>query len=248
MNIIAYIRVSSEAQSKDGYGLNVQNDSIKKFAYEKGYNLISTFSEEGVSGALEKRPALTKVFDFIKQNKNINGIVFLRLDRLARDLIIQEQLLSEFQKLGVKPISIDEPDLCSKDPSRILFRQMKGAISEYEKSMITLRLSSGRRKKAETTKNYSGGNIPFGFTTKNYQYIQIPEQIEIIKKVFKLRRKPKYGKRMSFNKISQYLNEKYSNIKKFNPMTVHYIANNDFYKGWYSYGDVKVFNSDIKVL
>ena len=113
--------------------------------------MVKGFSENGVSGSLENRPALSEMFEYIKNNR-VDGVVFLRLDRLARDLLIQENLLAEFQNLGVKPISVDEPDLLSSDPSRVMFRQMKGCISQYEKAMITLRLSSGRRKKVEMGK------------------------------------------------------------------------------------------------
>lgn len=76
-----------------------------------------------------------------------------RLDRLARDLVLQEQLLAEVRRLGGVVLSAseaesaflaDDPD----DPSRKLIRQVLGAVSEYERSMISLRLRSGRAHKA----------------------------------------------------------------------------------------------------
>ncbi len=77
-----------------------------------------------------------------------------RLDRLARDLILQETLLAEITAAGGQVFSTmpgeqavieDDPE----DPSRRLIRQVLGAVAEYERSLIRLRLRNGRRRKAE---------------------------------------------------------------------------------------------------
>jgi DNA invertase Pin-like site-specific DNA recombinase len=93
-------------------------------------------------------------------------LVIYRLDRLARDLVLQEQLLAEVRRLGGVVLSaseaesaflVDDPD----DPSRKLIRQVLGAVSEYERSMIALRLRSGRARKAANG-GFAYGAPPFG--------------------------------------------------------------------------------------
>lgn len=247
LRLIGYVRVSSEAQV-DGHGLAVQEEAIKEYAHDHEHTLLRIFREEGISGSLGKRPALGEAFEYIKNQGGVEGVVFLRLDRLARDLIIQEQLLLEFQKLDVQPLSIDEPDLCSKDPSRILFRQMKGAISEYEKAMITLRLSSGRRRKFESGQGYCGGNVAFGFRVDGDTFIPVPEEIAVVERIHRLRRKPKRGKQLSYRAIAILLNAEYAHLRTFNAMTVHYIAHNPLYKGWQRYGGEKLFHESLKIL
>jgi hypothetical protein len=56
------------------------------------------------------------------------AILIERLDRLARELFIQEYILRDLKQRGVPLISAAEPDLDS-DPGRVLFRQMMGAIA-----------------------------------------------------------------------------------------------------------------------
>ncbi len=228
MKVIGYIRTSTEWQS-DWFWLQVQNDAIVNYSKSECIELVKIYKEEWVSGSLEYRPALNEMFQYIKSNK-IDFVVFLRLDRLARDLLVQENLLAEFQRLSVKPISIDEPDLLSSDPSRVMFRQMKGAIAQYEKSMIALRLSSWRKKKVELGKGYAWGNLPFGFRFENEKYIPIEEEMRVLKEIFRLRRKPRNGKRMSFRKISEYLNKKFGHLRSFSEGGVFYMANNPFYR------------------
>jgi len=246
MKIIGYIRVSTEGQT-EGYGLEVQEDRIKTYIKENGYTLICMFREAGVSGSLAKRPALGELFEYIKTHK-VDAVVFLRLDRLSRNLLLSEQLLLDFQKLNVQPISIDEPDLDSQDPSRILFRQMKGAIAEYEKAMISLRLSAGRKKKAESGRGYSGGNVAFGYKAVGSGYVPVENELAIVRKIYKLRRKPRHGKRMSYQRIADHLNKNYSDIRRFSAMSVRYIANSPFYKGIQSYGGVEFYHPSLKVL
>jgi DNA invertase Pin-like site-specific DNA recombinase len=84
-----------------------------------------------------------------------------KLDRLARDLMIQETLLGEFRKHGIELISVAEPDLCSDDPSRKLVRQVFGAIAEYERSMIVLKLRGARQRMRAKTGRCEGRK-PYG--------------------------------------------------------------------------------------
>lgn len=250
-NLCGYQRISTENQ-REGYGLKIQESAIKKFAKENNYNLIKIFSDEAISGSLKDRPALIELMDFAEKNKSMKlTLVFLRLDRLARDLLLQENLISDFQNKGLDVVSIDEPNLCEDDPTRKLFRQMKGMLSEYEKSMITLRMSAGRLKKVESGKGYAGGNIPFGFTVRGSKYEPVAAQIDLIREIHRMRRKPKLGRRLSYQKIADLLNEKRISAPRGNKwyaMTVRYLITNEFYRGIQSYSSVKTFNSLLKIL
>ena len=58
------------------------------------------------------------------------------LSRFARDLMVQEWILHDLTRKGWQLVSVDQPDLCSNEPSRVLMRQMMGAFFQYEKAMI----------------------------------------------------------------------------------------------------------------
>lgn len=252
MKLIGYIRVSTENQKNDGYGLAVQESAIRKYAENQGMELVKIFRDEGVSGTLQNRPALIELMDYARKNKReYITLTFLRLDRLARSLLVQENLIADFQKAGLSVVSIDEPDLCSDDPTRKLFRQMKGMLAEYEKSMITLRLSAGRLKKVEMGKGYAGGNVAYGFRAKAGKYEKVPNELNVVKNIFKMRRKPKAGKRLSYERIARHLNSEAIKPPRGNEwyaMTVRLIFLNRFYKGYQEYGAISNFHSKIKVV
>lgn len=71
--------------------------------------------------------------------------------------------------------------------------------------MITMRMSAGRLKKAETGR-YAGRNIAYGCRVVNGEYVQMKEEAEIVKRIFRLRRKPRYGRVISYQKVAEQLN------------------------------------------
>jgi DNA invertase Pin-like site-specific DNA recombinase len=147
----AYLRVSGMGQI-DGDGFTRQSEAIGRYAAFSGMVILETFREEGVSGTkdLENRPALQNLLLAI-DNGEVRMVLIERLDRLARDLMVQETILGDLRKRGITVVSVTEPDLCSDDPSRKLMRQIFGAIAEYDKAMIVLKLRGARqRMKART--------------------------------------------------------------------------------------------------
>ena len=88
-------------------------------------------------------------------------VIIEKLDRLARDLIVQETILGDMRKRGFELISVAEPDLCSDDPSRKLMRQIMGAIAEYDRDMIVLKLHAARQRVRAKGERCEGGK-PFG--------------------------------------------------------------------------------------
>ena len=79
-------------------------------------------------------------------------------------MVLQEQLLAEvwrsgelFSTAGGEANLHDDPE----DPSRRLIRQVLGAVSEYERAMIALRLRRGRAAKAARG-GFAYGSPAFG--------------------------------------------------------------------------------------
>jgi DNA invertase Pin-like site-specific DNA recombinase len=136
----------------DGDGFTRQNKAIADYALANGISVIETFEEQGVSGTkeLDDRPALQNLLAALKEGE-AKIVIIEKLDRLARDLMVQETILSDLMRQGFEVISVCEPDLCSTDPSRVLVRQIFGAIAQYDRAMTVLKLRGARqRMKART--------------------------------------------------------------------------------------------------
>ena len=167
MRAIGYIRVSGKSQV-DGDGFDRQRVAIEVFCRENKVEMQSISFEEGVSGTVEgmDRPQFSTVVEHIEANPTVDCIVVERLDRLARDLMVQELLLRECRERGIKVFAVDQGRLDDMaddggDPTRVLIRQVMGAIAQWEKSQIVKKLGSARaRVKAKTGR--CEGRKPFG--------------------------------------------------------------------------------------
>jgi DNA invertase Pin-like site-specific DNA recombinase len=158
----AYLRVSGKGQV-EGDGFTRQLKAIRDYAAAHEVKIVNVYREEGVSGTKEScdRPAWTELMTALHSN-GVQVVIIERLDRLARDLMVQETIIADLRKNGFELVSVAEPDLMATDPTRILVRQMMGAVAQYEKSQIVLKLRGARmRKKAKTGR--CEGRKPYGF-------------------------------------------------------------------------------------
>ena len=243
--LVGYCRVSTENQKEEGT-IEIQEKALKLHAEKNHFELIKIFKDEGVSGSLENRPGLAELFNFIETNKGIEGVLIFKLDRLARDLYIQEHLIKKLEELNKKLISIKEPNLDSKDPMRKAFRQFMGIVSELEKAFITMRLSGGRINKAQKG-GYAGGATALGYKIKNKELVIDEEQAKIIKMIFKMKR----HKRMGLRKIARELNKNSvptARGGKWYGGTIKYVLENSLYKGLAHYKDNKVKNIGLALI
>ncbi len=164
---IGYVRVSTESQL-DGFGPEIQEEQILRLANAEGLTLVAMYRDEGISGA-EDLSVRLGLADAIVALDEHPVLIVGRLDRIARDLMIQEKVLAECWATGAEviPCSPSERVYCHpddpEDPMRKLIRQFLGALAEYDRSNIKLRLTRGRRRKLATT-GYAGGPVPYGWT------------------------------------------------------------------------------------
>jgi len=247
LKVIAYCRVSTDNQKEEGT-IDLQVDAIREYCQKRGFDLVGIFKDEGVSGGLEDRPALASLFDFLEgeEGKEIGAVVVWKLDRLARDLYIQEHLIKKLELLGKRLISTKEADLDSSDPMRKAFRQFMGIVAELEKAFITMRLSGGRIQKAKRG-GYAGGGVALGYQPKEKELKPDEQEAEIVRTIFALKRR----KRLSINEIARFLRERGYQTKRggnWYASTVSYILKNPIYKGFYEYKDIGVKRSDLALL
>jgi DNA invertase Pin-like site-specific DNA recombinase len=147
----------------EGDGFTRQLKAIREYAAAHDIKIVRAYRDEGVSGTkdLENRPAFVEMMTALHAN-GAKLVLVEKLDRLARDLMSQETIIGDLRKNGFNLISVLEPDLLQDDPSRKLMRQIFGAIAEYEKTMIVLKLR-GARARARAKHGRCEGRKPFGY-------------------------------------------------------------------------------------
>jgi DNA invertase Pin-like site-specific DNA recombinase len=173
MKTFAYLRVSGLSQV-DGDGERRQREACAEFARQHNLLPMGTIFEKGVSGTVVslERP---EFFTMLSMCEPGDGIIVERLDRLARDLMVQELTLKECRERGVKVFAVDQGqpiDLATNegDPTRKLMRQMMGALAEWEKTMLVLKLKKSRDAK-RARGEYCGGYRAYGATEEEQKIL-----------------------------------------------------------------------------
>lgn len=244
MKLVGYCRVSTDNQKDEGT-IELQTRALTDYCEVKGHELLKTFQDEGVSGGLENRPALADMFSYLEENPDIEGVLIYKLDRLARDLYIQEHLIKKLEALNKTLISTKEPDLASSDPMRKAFRQFMGIVAELEKSFITMRLSGGRINKAKNGK-YAGGGVALGYQSVDKDLVIHQADAETIRTIFKMKKS-----RKGLREIARHLNESNTPTArggKWYAGTVKYILQNDLYRGVMEYSNVEVKRPELTLV
>lgn len=180
MKAFGYVRVSGKGQL-DGDGFGRQKDAIQAYARSVGFEIVEFVEERGVSGTTEgaDRQAWADLIARIALEGSTTTILVERLDRIARDLLVQEHIIADLRKRGITLISAAEPDLCHDDPSRKLLRQIMGAIAEYDKSMIVAKTRAARERIRRSGKPCEGAK-PYGHSSK-------PDEAKTIQRMHALR-------------------------------------------------------------
>lgn len=192
VRLVAYVRVSSNAQVQLGQGREIQEEDCRRWARQRKHRIVEVCVDSARSGGddVAHRPGLERALALLGAGR-ADGIVVQVLDRLARDMILQEQLLAELQRVGKELHStsaVEDYNLehTPDDPARALVRRMFGAIAQYERDKIRLRLRAGRARKA-LEGGYVGGAPPFGFAAVRGDLVPIPDEQKALKLMRRLR-------------------------------------------------------------
>ena len=197
----AYLRVSTVGQVQ-GHGFDRQLDTIQAYAQEAGIEIVQVFKEEGISGTTDEtqRPAFQELMAAVLGN-GVRTIIVESMDRLARELRIQEALLVYLASKGVNLISARTAENITEavqaDPLKKALVQVQGVFAELEKNQLVRRLKKGRDKTRQLTGRCEGRR-PFGETE---------DEQAVIRRIRAMRRKRRNGlKGMTLQAIADRLN------------------------------------------
>lgn len=188
---VGYIRVSSLTQAEDGYGLEAQKRDVRRCAKTADFRLVAIRRDEGVSGTKpgDERPSLAEALSMIEEGA-AEVLLIPRLDRLARELAIQEAALAQVWRHGGRVLAFDQgevPEDDPDDPMRTAMRQMMGVFAQLDRGMIVARLRRGKRLAAENGRRV-GGRSPYGYRAVRGALEPDETEQEAIKRASELRK------------------------------------------------------------
>jgi site-specific DNA recombinase len=138
---------------------------LKQYIQQQEWTLLPEheYIDDGISGARLDRPALDRLRDAARRGE-VDAVVILSPDRLARNYAHQWLLIEEFEKMNIHLLFLQNP--FGDSPQGKLLTQMPGIIAEYERAQIAERTRRGRLEKAR-----QGEFIPWAYSCYGYRYL-----------------------------------------------------------------------------
>ena len=138
MRAALYARVSTQDQEPEN-----QLQELRRYIEARGWT-AQKYTDHGVSGAKDRRPALDRLVKDAKRRR-FDVLVCWRLDRLGRNLRHLILLLDDLQAIGVDFVSLAE-GIDATTPAGRLQLHILGAIAEFERSRVIERVQAGLQR------------------------------------------------------------------------------------------------------
>ncbi len=111
MNVILYCRVSTDEQA-DGCSLEVQENYLKYYCSNHGYNILGIYKDDYSAKHYDlRRPEFKKIYQYCKKHRNeVDKVLFLRWDRYSRNGEFAFTYKRKFiDELGIEINAIESP-------------------------------------------------------------------------------------------------------------------------------------------
>src|ERR671932_1880604 len=159
--IAVYVRVSTQRQAQS-QSIEQQLERLRAYALAQNWDLAPEhiFRDDGYSGASLQRPGLDRLRDAATRAR-FDRILITAPDRLARNFVHQVLLVEELQRHGAEVEFLDRP--MSRDPHDQLLLQIRGAVAEYERTLIAERMRRGRLRRLRAGTLLPWTRPPYGY-------------------------------------------------------------------------------------
>ena len=221
-NAVIYARYSSDKQNEQS--IEGQIRVVKEYAKRNNIPIINTYIDRAISGRSDDRPEFQKMINDSK-NRQFGYVLVYKFDRFSRDRYDSMTYKQKLKRNGVKVISSTE--YISDDPQGIILESLIDGYSEYYSAELSQKVRRGNRE-SRLKGQFTGGPVIYGYKIENKKYVIVPEEAEIVKKMF-----IDVQNNVPFTTIAKELNEKgYTRKgKKFNYAFIQRAIHNQRYIG-----------------
>lgn len=184
MKAVAYLRVSTEDQVRDGYGLPAQEDAVRSYCRAHGWELVELYTDAARSGkSVRGRDALARLLDDAAEAR-FDRVVFWKLDRFGRNLRELLETCDRLEKLGIGIVSVQESIDTGTATGRMM-RNVIGSVAEFEREIIVERIKTGLAEKARQGELL--GPLPLGYARNAEKEIVLdPTLAPLVREAFTL--------------------------------------------------------------
>jgi DNA invertase Pin-like site-specific DNA recombinase len=182
---VGYVRVSTQAQAREGESLQTQRDSISAYCEAHGLELAQVYADEGISGRRQNRPQLKALLAGAAR-KEFDYVVCARLTRFGRSTRDLLNNLGILEDHGVRFVSLKE-SMDTSTPAGRLLRTILAGIAEFESEVIRDQMLENRGIRARRG-DIRVGRSPYGYSwnKEKRQFETNPQEAGVYRRIVEM--------------------------------------------------------------
>lgn len=169
MQVLGYVRVSTEEQAGSGAGLEAQRAAIVAECDHRGWELVDVVVDAGYSARTLKRPGIQQALGRLGEGE-AGGLVVAKLDRLSRSMLDFTGLMAGAQRQGWALVALD----CAVDTTTPAGEAMANVLATF--AQFERRLIGQRTREALAAKRAQGVRLGRPSTTPEEVVLRVRQE------------------------------------------------------------------------
>lgn len=146
---VAWARVSSLRQKKEGFSLEDQEQRLSDFAARLGGTVVKLFKIAETASKRDERKTFREFTAFVKRSsRKLDGMLFVKVDRAARNLRDWAELEALSEDSGVPLFFPDQPT--AETPAGRMQRRMSAVFASYQTDQQACDIRAGQKRRVES--------------------------------------------------------------------------------------------------
>lgn len=184
---VALARVSSREQEREGFSLDVQVDALKRYAERAGGTIAKLYRIAETASKSHERKTFKEMVEYVAQHaENLDGMLFYKIDRAARNLFDYVELERLESTHGVPLIAVSQPT--ENTPSGHMQRRILASMASFYTEQQSLDVKEGLARRAQS--GLFVGKAPYGYRnerTNGRSLVAVDDQQAInVRQIFDL--------------------------------------------------------------
>lgn len=219
---VAYFRVSTTEQAKEGFSLPSQRERIRKFALKNGYQIVKEFWDNTTATGKKQRKGFNAMLRFLGSS-DVKVVIATKVDRLFRNFKDYIAL----DDLQVEAVFTDEA--IPGGATGRLIMDIRVAVARHFIENMKEDVLKGMEKRARQGLHVT--HLPFGYQVFNGKAIVVPEKAELIRRAFELYSTGRFSLREICDILHPY-GFSGKNGRRIEKSELQRMLRNPFYKGY----------------
>lgn len=184
---VALARVSSREQEREGFSLDIQVDALRQYAERNNGEIIRLFRIAETASKYDERTTFKELMAFAKKNSHkLDGLLFYKVDRAARNLFDYVELERLESEYGVDFISVAQPT--ENTPAGRMQRRMLASMASFYTEQQSIDVKEGLERRVKN--GLFPNRPPYGYRNiriDGRSIIEVhPENSYTIRRIFEL--------------------------------------------------------------